>query len=246
MDRRCGTSGSYPGAWHRLVLCRSSHQSDREPRLSRGFTYTFGSSARSLHRSRLGDRRRMIVDRSFKRVRMSALTSFCTHPFCRVTHASGRLTQKGGPSKSGSPGIKSPGFMLRAAYQPPTRAGASIPQNIKSANAPSISTICLYYPLYLSWPVKPPIVLIATGPAMSTSLRPLAFSAPHWPCEPDSSPRSLSSRTPFSLLNALRGVFQRLNANESAWSKSSWKDPVVRFDSIGMADDWPPTCKLVR
>ena len=73
---------------------------------------------------------------------------------------------------------------------------------------------------------------------MSSTLRPLALSVPHWPIRCTGSPKALSSRTPFSLLNALRGAFLRLSDNLSAWSRSAWSESFVRTDSVGIADDW--------
>ncbi|WP_157968114.1 B12-binding domain-containing radical SAM protein [Edaphovirga cremea] len=67
-------------------------------------------------------------------------------------------------------------------------------------------------------------------------LRVLAISAPHWEGKGFGSDEHLCSSTPFSLLNAVRGAFKRINMADSAWSTSNWSDDVERFSTIYMSD----------
>lgn len=69
-------------------------------------------------------------------------------------------------------------------------------------------------------------------------LRPIAISAPHWAIIPVHETH-LGSATPFSLLNALRGAFARLDDPNSAWRSSIWADEAARISSISMFDYLP-------
>lgn len=69
-------------------------------------------------------------------------------------------------------------------------------------------------------------------------LRPIAISAPHWAISPVHESH-LGSATPFSLLNALRGAFARLDDPNSSWCISTWADEASRISSISMFDYLP-------
>jgi radical SAM superfamily enzyme YgiQ (UPF0313 family) len=77
---------------------------------------------------------------------------------------------------------------------------------------------------------------------MARPLHICALSAPHWENRGDCIDEELAplgSATPFSLLNALRGGFSRVDTTKSAWAISNFRDEIERKRSIAMFDHLP-------
>jgi len=69
----------------------------------------------------------------------------------------------------------------------------------------------------------------------ATTVRAVAVAAPHLAKKFLAASAALTSATPFSLLNAMRGAIARIDQPASAWARSNWKRPAGL--PIFMADD---------